>query len=82
MAKEDKSTYRDETGCVRMSFDLPGEVYDQLITTFDWGQRGKFIAAIVELALLKVKKGGYETIGAIASGDYDPLLRIKTTEKE
>ena len=74
--------HREETGCVRMSFNLPVEVYEELSTTFQWGQRGRFIAAVVELALNKVRTGGYATIGAIIVGDYDPLLSTPTQKEE
>ncbi len=80
--------FRDETGCVRMSFNLSVEVYEELAATFDWGQRGKFISAVVTLAMNKLRQAsfektkGYAVIGAIMAGDYDPLLSTEVHTHE
>jgi hypothetical protein len=71
-----------------MSFDLPVEIYEELDATFDWGQKGKFIAAVVTLAMNKLRQAsfskskGYEVIGAIMAGDYDPLLSTEVRQDD
>ncbi len=80
--------FREETGHVRMSFNLPVETYEELAATFDWGQRGKFISAVVTLAMNKLRQAsfsktkGYAVIGAIMAGDYDPLLSTEVQSEE
>ena len=68
-------TLSDEQDLKRMSFNIPVELYDRLKETIPWGNRGHFLERLLEIALNSVEKGGYEIIGAIYAGDYDPLFR-------
>lgn len=63
---------------VRMSFNLPEEVHEELVNTLPWGVQGHFISALVRIALKRIRQAatvhdGHTIIGAIIKGDYDPL---------
>ena len=57
----------------RVSFSLPTELHEKMKKTIPWGIRSYFFRKIVEISLNRIAEGGYEVIGAVLSGDYDPL---------
>lgn len=59
----------------RVSCYIPNETYERLNATIHWGARGHFIARLIEVALDKVERGGTPILGAILSGDLDPLFK-------
>jgi len=56
-----------------MTIQIPRETYDKFVCVFPWGVRGKFISRLIELAMVKIGKGGDIMIGAIMRGDFDPI---------
>jgi hypothetical protein len=63
---------------VRMSFNVPIELYQKFKATLPWGIRSHFIRAILELSLSRISEGGDAVLGAIIHGDFDPLQKAMT----
>lgn len=53
---------------------LNPELHARLEQLLPWGVKGRFIEAVLERVIDKVEKGGPAVIGAIVTGDYDPLF--------
>ena len=66
----------------KVSYDIPVALHDKLVATIPWGVRSEFFRKLIEIALDRIEGGGYVVIGAILSGDYDPLQKRLGEEEE
>lgn len=64
---------RDEN-TIRYSFDLPRELHEKLAHFLPYGTKKYFLVRIIEHAIEGMEAGGYEVVGAILQGDYNPLI--------
>jgi hypothetical protein len=67
---------------VRQSFDLPAEMHEKLSHWLPYGTKRHFMIRIVELALEGMETGGYEVVGAILQGDFNPLAEAVRKNEE
>lgn len=59
----------------RMSLAIPRPLYNKLQATIPWGVRSHFLRKLIEIALGRIERGGFEVVGAILADEYDPLQR-------
>lgn len=57
------------------SIYIPMSLRSRLNATIPWGVRGKFIQKLIETALDRIEDRGYEVLGGVIAGDYDPFQR-------
>lgn len=74
MANGDKQL---EPEMLTISFKIDKEIHERLKATVPYGVRSHFFRRILELALSRLEVGGYEVIGAIMAGDFDPLQAVR-----
>lgn len=68
---EDKSV----EDVARISFNLPRDLHNRLTDALPWGVKSTFFRKIVEIAVDRIERGGYEVVGGILKGDIDPFQK-------
>ena len=62
---------------MRLSFDIPEDLYNRLKGVVPWGARSRFLRELIEIAVNRIERGGPQVIGAIMIGDLDPFRKVE-----